>query len=118
MPESYATVQLFFSNADAHAAFLARVTARLVEWAVAAREAAPPDPVTPAYTARMTFARSVLGGKDAAIAKARVLLPALAIRANAAGLIDEDGNITATDTQIQATVDDAFVDLHTSYIPN
>jgi hypothetical protein len=117
MPQPYATVELFFRNADAHAAFLARVTARLVEWAIAAREAEPPDPVTGAYAARQDFACQVLRGKDAALAKGRAILPALAIKANDAGLIDEDGTITATDAQILNTIDDAFIDLHAGYIP-
>jgi hypothetical protein len=116
MPQPYATVQLFFSNADAHAAFLSRVTARLVEWAIAAREAAPPDPVTEAYAARMNFANAILAGQAGAVAKGRAILPALAVKANAADLIDEDGYITATDAQILATVDDAFIDLHSGYI--
>jgi hypothetical protein len=117
MPQSYETVELFFRNVDAHAVFLARVTARLVEWAIAARQAAPPDPVTEAYAARMRYAAVVLSGQPEAIAKARALLPALAVVANAAGLLDEEGLIHVSDAHILATIDDDFIDLNTDYIP-
>ena len=114
--QSYATVETFFSNRDAHAAFLARVAARLVEWAVVEREAIPPAP-TALEVARQQFAVAVLSGVDGAMGQARRLLPELAIKANAAGLIDANGNITATDAQIAATVVDALIDLHAGYVP-
>ncbi len=116
MAESYATVATFFENADAYASFLKRVTARLVEWAVTERENLPASP-SPAEAARQTFAIQVLTGAAGATAQARRLLPALAVKANAAGLIDEIGTITATDAQILATLDDAFIDLHAGYVP-
>jgi hypothetical protein len=116
MPQSYATVETFFRNADAHSAFLARVTARLVEWAVSTRAACPASPTGAEYS-RQAFAVQVLQGQAQALARARALLPALAVKANDAGLIAEDGTITATDAQITATVDDDFVDLHAGYIP-
>lgn len=116
MPESYATVATFFENPDAYAAFLKRVTARLVEWAVDERENVPAQP-SAAEVARQTFAVRVLAGPITAVSQAMRLLPALAVKANAAGLIDADGTITTTDAQILATVTDAFIDLHAGYIP-
>lgn len=116
MPETYATVATFFENPDAYAAFLKRVTARLVEWAIDERENIPASP-SGADAARQAFAIQVLTGPTGATIQAKRLLPALAVRANAAGLVDSDGAITATDAQILATVNDAFIDLHAGYVP-
>jgi hypothetical protein len=114
--QPYATVHLFFSNADAHAAFLARVAARLIEWAIEEREKIPASPDAQ-QVARQSFAVAVLSGQAGATVKAGQLLPALAVKANDAGLIAADGTIEATDQQIAAVISDSLVDLHTTYIP-
>lgn len=116
MAESYATVATFFENPDAFAAFLKRVSARLVEWAIDERENIPASP-SAAEAARQAFAVRVLTGANGAMLEAKRLLPALAVKANAAGLIDDQGYITATDAQILATITDAFIDLHAGYVP-
>jgi len=116
MSQSYATVATFFENADAYAAFLKRVTARLVEWAIDERENVPASP-SGAEAARQALAVRVLTGSRGATAEAIRLLPALAIKANAAELIDATGEVNATDAQILTTIDDAFIDLHAGYVP-
>jgi len=116
MAETYATVATFFENPDAYEGFLKRVTARLVEWAVDERENRPAAPPA-ADAARQTFAIQVLTGPTGATAQAKRLLPALAVKANAAGLIDDTSTSTATDAQILATVNNAFIDLHAGYAP-
>lgn len=112
-----ATVHLFFSNADAYSAFLARVEAAIVEKALTLRAETAPDPVTAAWAARQSWAVTVLSSTPALVNQAKRMLPALAVTANDAGLIDEDGFIDATDAQIRATVTDAFVDWHAGYVP-
>ena len=112
MPANLENIWLFFDNADAYNPFLHRVEAALVEKALALRGETAPDPVTGAWAARQTWASIVLSSPGALRAKARAMLPALAVRANDAGLLSDQGTITATDTQIRATIDDAFVDAH------
>jgi hypothetical protein len=112
-----ANVWNFYDNADAYAAFLHRVEAAVVEKAVALREEDEPSPVTEAWIARQQWAVSVLSGPSHAAYQAKAMLPALAIKANDAGLLSDTGVITATDNQIRATIDDAFVDLHAGYVP-
>lgn len=113
-----ATVKVFFENADAHNAFKARAAAALAEWAIAERGETAPSPVTDIWVARQEYARSVLGGGAAGVMRvAESMLPALAVKANDAGLLAEDGEISATDTQIRGTVDDAFVDLFADNVP-
>jgi hypothetical protein len=118
MPE-LADVQTFWQNADAHAAFLHRVAAAIVERAVAIRQEDPPDPVTAQWRARQQWARSALSGADGALAKARQMLPALAVEANDSGLLSETGEVDAADAQIRNIVgDDAWLDTFTDYIPD
>ena len=112
-----ANVWNFYDNADAYAAFLHRVEAAIVAKAIALREEAAPSPVTEAWRARQSWACDVLSGPSTAAAKARAMLPALAVKANSAGLISDQGEIDATDAQITATIDDDFVDLHAAFIP-
>jgi hypothetical protein len=112
-----ANVWNFYDNPDAYAAFLHRVEAAVVEKAVALREEAEPSPVTHDWRARQEWATSVLGGPHHVAAAAKAMLPALAVKANAAGLLSDTGVITATDNQIRATLDDDFVDLHAGYVP-
>ena len=111
------TVHLFFNNADAYAMFLARVEAAIVEKAIAVRGEAEPAPVTGAWAARQAWAVSVFASTDSLQARARAMLPALAVKANDAGLIDDDGFVDATDTQIRVSIDDDFVDWHAGYVP-
>lgn len=111
------TVKVFFENADAHNEFKARAATALVEWAIAERESAAPNPVTGIWVARQEYAGRVLGGASAVMVLAEAMLPALAVKANDAGLISEDGEIDATDAQIRGTIDDAFVDMHAGYVP-
>ena len=117
MAQVYEIVELFFENAEAHEQFLRRVTARLVEWAVDERENVPASP-TAAEVARQEFAVQVLTGAGRATAQAKKLLPALAVKANAAGLINPVGRIEATDAQIMSTVNDALIELHAGYVPD
>ncbi len=117
MAQVYEIVTRFFQNDASHEQFLRRVSARLVEWAVDERENIPASP-TGAEVARQEFAVQVLTGAEGAVAQARKMLPALAIKANDAGLIDQGGSIEATDAQIRATVDDELVELHAGYVPD
>lgn len=117
MAQSLETVKRFFENADAYAGFLARVEAAIVAKAMALREAAAPSPVTAAWVARQNWAVSVLSGAASVERQARAMLPALAVKANNAGLLVEDGTITATDQQIVVTIDDDFIDVHAGYVP-
>ena len=110
------TVHLFFDNADAYSAFLARVEVAIVEKAVELRGEDAPEPVTGEWAARQAWAVSVFANTASLQAQARRMLPALAVKANDAGLIDEDGEIDATDEQIRGTITDAFVDLHVGYV--
>ena len=111
------TVHLFFNNADAYSAFLARVETAIVEKAVELRGEAEPSPVTGAWAARQAWAVSVFANTASLQARARAMLPAMAVKANDADLIDDNGEIDATDAQIRATITDAFVDLHSGYVP-
>ena len=117
MTQPLATVKLFFSNADAYSDFLARVEAAIVAKALELRAEEAPGTITGEWTARQTWAVAVLSGPAQTAQEARDLLPSLAVKANDAGLIQEDGTIEATDAQIIATIDDAFIDLHAGYIP-
>ena len=112
-----ANVWKFYDNADAYTDFLHRVEAAIVQKAVALREEAAPSPVTEVWRARQDWAVQVLNGPAGAAAKAKAMLPALAVKANSAGLISDQGEIDATDAQITATIDDDFVDLHAAFIP-
>jgi hypothetical protein len=116
MAQQYEIVATFFENADAHAEFLKRVAARLVEWAVDERGNIPASP-SAAEVARQNFAVAVLLGSRAVMAQASKILPALAVRANDADLIDANGYITATDIQIAGVVNSDFIDLHAGHVP-
>ncbi|NIQ98539.1 MAG: hypothetical protein GWN87_33680, partial [Desulfuromonadales bacterium] len=59
MAQQYEIVATFFENADAHAEFLKRVAARLVEWALGVRETMPASP-SAEDVARQNFAVAVL----------------------------------------------------------
>jgi hypothetical protein len=117
MPADLMNLTTFFENADAHAAFLHRITAAVVEKAAALRAETPPDPVTDAWRARQQWAHNTLAGISGATAAARAMLPGLAVRANDAGFLTAAGTIDVTDTQIRAVLDDDFVDLYAAYIP-
>ncbi len=112
-----ANVWNFYDNPDAYAAFLHRVEAAIVEKAMDLRDEAAPNPVTAQWAARQDWAVSVLSGAAHAAAEAKAMLPGLAVKANNAGLLSEDGVLTATDAQIIATIDDDFIDLHAGYVP-
>jgi hypothetical protein len=108
------TLWTFATNADANAAFLHRIAAAVVEWAVAERESSAPSPVTDLWRARQDWAVWALKWP---IEAARQLLPSLAVKANDAGLISDAGAITATDAQIRSVVTDALIDLYAGYVP-
>lgn len=108
-----ATVRAFFDNADAYSAFLHRVEAAVVETALAIRAEEEPDPMTELFRARQRLAISALALPPS---YARTFLPALAVKANGAGLMDEQGNITASDAQIRASVADLFAP-YSNYVP-
>ena len=114
---SLAHVQTFWDNADAHSAFLTRIAAALVEKAKALREEDPPNPVTAAWVARQEWANYTLQGAPGALTRARLILPALAVTANDAGLLSEDGTINATDNQIRNILTDTWIDMFTDYVP-
>jgi hypothetical protein len=107
---------MFFENADAYSAFRKRVAAALVAYAKAEREACPESP-TAVEVARQNYCASILNGKTGALAVADQMLPTLAVVANGAGLIDEDGEITASDQQITGIISDALVDVFAGYVP-
>jgi hypothetical protein len=117
MPADLMNLTVFFENADAHADFLHRITAAVVEKAATLRAEDPPDPVTEAWRARQSWAHGALSGIPGAIAAARDMLPGLAVKANDAGFLSANGTIDVTDTQIRAVLDDDFVDLYAGYIP-
>jgi hypothetical protein len=108
---------MFWRNADAHATFLHRVAAAIVETAIELRQETPPSPVTQQWRSRQHWADLALYGAEGALDKARQMLPALAVKANDAGLLDETGNLTATDTQIRAILTNTWIDLFTRYVP-
>ena len=114
---SLAHVQTFWDNADAHTAFLARVAAAIVETATSLRQEAAPNPVTADWQARQQWAVYTLHGAPGALSRARLMLPALAVTANDAGLLSEDGEITATDNQIRGILTDTWIDMFTEYVP-
>jgi hypothetical protein len=117
MPASLEKVWLFFDNADAYNPFLHRVEAAIVEKALALRAETAPEPVTGAWAARQTWASRALSSPGQLQGVATAMLPALAVTANAAGLLSEEGTIDATDAQIRSTITDAFVDAHAGYTP-
>ena len=117
MAESLETVKTFFDNADAYSGFLSRVEAAIVAKAIDLRGETVPAEGVDLWVARQNWAVSVLGGAGQVAAKARAMLPALATKANEAGLLANDGTISATDAQIVATINDDFVDLHAGYVP-
>jgi hypothetical protein len=116
MTQSLATVRLFLDNADAYAAFLARLEAVIVDKAIDLLSETSPSPVTPEWAARQNWAVGVLLGPPAIAARAKAMLPTLVVKANDAGLIDGEGNINVTDTQIRDTIDDEFIDLYAGYV--
>ena len=117
MPADLLYLTNFFENADAHAAFLHRVTAAIVEKAAALRAEDPPNPVTEAWQARQRWALSALSGIPGATAAARAMLPGLAVKANDSGYLTPAGVIDVTDSQIRAVLSDAFVDLYAGHVP-
>ena len=107
------TVRTFFDNPDAYSAFLHRVEAALVEEALNVRAEEEPSPMNELFRARQLLAINAL---NQPARWARVFLPALAVKANDAGLLSEQGNITATDAQIRATVAGLFSP-YCDYVP-
>jgi hypothetical protein len=114
MPASLETLWTFTTNADAHATFLHRVAAAIVEWAVVERESDTPSLVTPLWVARQEW---VVWALKNPLAAATQILPSLAIKANAAALISDAGIITASDAQIRSVINDALIDLYAGYVP-
>jgi len=110
------TIATFFQNADACSAFRYRVAAALVAYAKDERENCPASP-TAAEVARQEYCALILNGRAGALAAADQMLPTLAVVANGAGLIDENGSISATDQQITGIVTDALVDVFAGYVP-
>lgn len=117
MAASLANVQTFWDNADAHSAFLARVAAAIVEAAIQIRQGSLPSPITEDWRYRQYWANAVLRGAPGALDKAREMLPALAVKANDAGLLDESGNLDATDAQIRNILSSSWIDIFTGYVP-
>ena len=94
------TVRVFISNGDAHARFLEDTSVAVFEEALALRE----NPTTPATAESEAAQRWALRVFDGPMREARRMLPALAIKANDAGLIDDNGVITYTDAQMRSVV--------------
>lgn len=108
-----ATVHLFSSSADAHADFLARVRVALFEEAVSTRETIPASP-TAEEVALQEFAIRIFNDP---VEEAKRMLPALAVKANNAGLIANDGTISATDAQVRSTVAGLMTEF-SRYVPD
>lgn len=108
-----ANVWTFYENHDAHSDFLHRVAAATIETALTIREETPPEPVTGLWAARQAWAACSLGDP---LGAASNMLPGLAVKANDAGLLSEDGEITATDSQIRSTVA-GIIDTYSGYFP-
>jgi hypothetical protein len=113
MPADLVTVYTFFRNADAYAAFLQRVTAAVVEAALDVRAESEPSPMTEAFRSRQRWAVSAL---QRPVETGRVMLPSLAVIANNAGLLSDEGEIDATDAQIRSSVA-GLVDEMSDYVP-
>jgi hypothetical protein len=108
------TIRNFFDNADAHSAFLHRVAAAIIESALAIRGEEEPDPMTQLFVDRQLWAVSAL---QAPVSTARLMLPALAVKANDAGLLSDAGEISATDAQIRSAAA-GLVNACCSYVPS
>ena len=118
MPADLLNLWQFFDNHDAFAEFQHRVEAVLAEKALALREEAAPAPITDRWQARQRWALDILArGVHSLRSEAIAMIPALAVKANTAGLISAEGILTATDAQIRATIDDDFVDVYAGYVP-
>lgn len=111
------TVRTFIANKDESAEFLQRCQVALAEVALAERENMAAT-LTPEQSARQEYALRVLASQSAIVAESERMLTALAIKANDAGLISEAGVITATDTQIRATVAAMFTEFSQFIAPD
>ena len=91
---------LFSRKSEKHADFQARVETALVEVALNIRQN-PANPMTNEGRTLQSWAVRVLPDPEREAVR---MMPTLSVMANDAGLIDNNGNITATDTQIRNTV--------------
>ena len=107
------TVWGFFDNSDAYSEFLHKVAAAVAETALDVRGEAEPDPMTESFRSRQRWAVAALGDP---MGKSQDMLPALAVKANDASLLSEEGEISATDAQIRTTVA-GLVDELSDYVP-
>lgn len=103
----------FVSSADYHASFVQRVAAAVQEYAVDLRANIPAAP-TAQEAARHNWAVWAL---KYPLAAAVQLLPGLAVMANNAGFLNDEGEITVSDTQIRGVVDDDLIDRYAGFIP-
>lgn len=111
------TVYTFSQNADAHADFLHRVEAAIVDVALDVRAEPEPDPMTETHRSRQRWAVSALANP---VQAAKTMLPGLAIIANLLNLISSAGVIDATDQQITTALTSAeydLVDKYSDYVP-
>ena len=107
------TVYTFYNNKDAHAAFLQRLQAALVQKALEVRAEIEPDPMTPQFIARQGWARDVLYHPSF---WGERMLPALAVKANDLGRIDDNGEIDASDAEIRGALAN-LIGPYSEYLP-
>ena len=96
-------VKRFIESGDLNSEFIKRVEVAGYEEAITIREANP-DPPTTIDVKEQSRQQWALGVFANPLAEAKRMLPALAVAANNAGLIDSEGVVTATDAQIRNTV--------------
>ena len=104
------TLNVFFCNTYAYAAFLARVESAIADKALAVRCERSPARLTAPWAARQGWAIMVLANTTAMRSEAERLIPALADEAREAGLMTTRGEILATVMDIRRVLTDGFVD--------
>ena len=93
-------VDEFVREPDLHSEFITQVSAALVEEALDIRQN-PANPMDAEGSSLQSWAVRVLPNPRAEAVR---MLPTLAVMANNAGLISEEGVVSATDAQIRTTV--------------
>lgn len=104
-------VQEFATISDLHAQFVSKVTSALTEVALEVRQN-PANPMDAENSALQRWAVRVLPDPRA---EALRMLPTLAVMANNAGRINEDGSVDASDELIKTTVT-ALAPIFSGYI--
>lgn len=110
------TVATFFENRDAHADFRIRFAAGLVSYARQKRNSMPSSP-TDVERARQNLCVQILSNRQSLFNVVDRMLPTIAVIANNAGFLDDQGVIAVTDQQITDFIDDNTLDLFSGYVP-